>query len=52
MMSDMKDSNLSCKISNTDLAALESKYHFKCLIAYRNKHWSLMRSNSRNENVT
>ena len=48
----MNDSDLFCKISNTDLVAFESKYHFRCLTAYRNKHRSLMKSNSRTENVS
>ena len=51
MAPDMNNSDLLCKISNTDLLALESQYHFRYLTAHRNKHRFPMRSNSRTENV-
>ena len=50
--SDLNDPDILCKISNADLVALESKYHFRCLTPYKNKLRSLMRSISRTENVT
>ena len=42
----MNHSNL-LKISNTNLVKLESKYHFRCLTTYKNKHLSIIKSNEK-----
>ena len=47
MANGMQDNALLTKISGGDLVAIETKYHFSCLLEYRNRHCSYLRTKSK-----
>ena len=38
---ELQDTELLARISGGDLVAIETKYHFKCLSAYKSKYRSV-----------
>ncbi len=50
MATDLQDTRLLARISGGDLVAIEAKYHFNCLSAYKSKHRSVQRAEADNSN--
>ena len=44
MATDLQDTKLLARISGGDLVAIEAKYHFNCLSAYKSKYRSTQRA--------
>ena len=44
MATDLQDTTLMAKLSGGDVIAIEAKYHYNCLSAYKNQHRSYLRS--------
>ena len=47
---DLQDTAMIAKLSSGDLVAIEAKYHFNCLSAYKSQHRSFIRSQKSNDN--
>ena len=50
MAKDLQDTAMIAKLYNGDLVAIEAKYHFNCLSAYKSQHRSFIRSQNSNYN--
>ena len=46
MAEEQQDTSLMAKIAGCDLVAIDAKYHNNCLLSYKNKYRSLVRSKS------
>ena len=50
MATDLQDTKLLARISGGDLVAIEAKYHFNCLSAYKSKYGSTQRAEADSSN--
>ena len=49
MATDLEDTRLLARISGGNLVAIEAKYHYNCLSAYKSRYRSLIRSRTSND---
>lgn len=46
MATELQDTELLARISGGDLVAIEAKYHYNCLSAYKSRYQSIQRAKS------
>ena len=51
MAEELQDTSLMTKIAGGDLVAIDAKYHYNCLSAYKNRYRSLVRSKASLNNL-